>query len=392
MNYIESQKIFDKLSANIEAEGFRGFDPYDALNSPLVKNYFRSKNLNLILTSFFRISPLNFRSFVGIQKKLNPKSLGLILSSYCNLARIGYKIDPKKINLLFKYLVLSTNTNFSGFCWGYPFPWQNKTRYLPRNYPTVVSTVFVGNGLLDYYELTGDKRALEISHNVCNFITKDLKINHFKEGICFSYAPGEDNIVLNASALASAFLARVCNYTNDNSLSDFSTKAMEYIISKQNKSGRWDYSIDKQTGKPRLQTDWHQGFIIDSILVYMENMPNFDTHLLQSLEAGSKYYSNMFEKDGSSHWRYQTWRYPINVHNQAQGIITFSKLRKSYPEFGGLASKILNYTIKNLYSNKGYFYYQKGLFTENRIDYMRWSQSWMLLALATYIYSKKEMI
>ena len=100
MSHIESQKIFDKLSANIEIENFRGFDPYDALNSPLIKNHFHSKNLNLILTSLFRISPLNFRPFFGIKKNLNPKSLGLILSSYCNLARIGYKIDSKKINIL----------------------------------------------------------------------------------------------------------------------------------------------------------------------------------------------------------------------------------------------------------------------------------------------------
>jgi len=33
-------------------------------------------------------------------------------------------------------------------------------------------------------------------------------------------------------------------------------------------------------------------------------------------------------------------------------------------------------------SSEGYFYYQRHRFHTNRIPYMRWSQAWMMYALA----------
>ena len=38
-----------------------------------------------------------------------------------------------------------------------------------------------------------------------------------------------------------------------------------------------------------------------------------------------------------------------------------------------------------MWDRQGYFYYQVLPFWTNKISYMRWSQAWMLLALATLL-------
>ena len=71
----------------------------------------------------------------------------------------------------------------------------------------------------------------------------------------------------------------------------------------------------------------------------------------------------------------------MEIHNQAQGIITFAKLRdfdRSYLKF---AQRIAEWTIENMRDGKGYFHYQKHRLYTNRIPYMRWAQAWMLAAL-----------
>ena len=75
-----------KLKAYCEKEGFKGFDPYDGLNSrlfqslPLVP---RNRLFRLVWIQAFKRSPVNLRELVGIRKETNPKALGIFLSAYC---------------------------------------------------------------------------------------------------------------------------------------------------------------------------------------------------------------------------------------------------------------------------------------------------------------------
>ena len=94
-----------------------------------------------------------------------------------------------------------------------------------------------------------------------------------------------------------------------------------------------------------------------------------------------------FEEDGKSLWRYPT-KWPIDIHNQAQGIITFSKLGYINPRYREFAETIAEWTIDNMQDSKGFFYFQKWPFFTNQTSYIRWSQGWMLLALCTLLDKK----
>jgi len=82
---------------------------------------------------------------------------------------------------------------------------------------------------------------------------------------------------------------------------------------------------------------------------------------------------------------YHNALYPIDIHCCAQGITTCLKLAQYSEQSLPMAEKIASWTIENMQSEEGYFYYQKTRCYTNRIAYIRWSQAWMFYALSLYL-------
>ena len=81
----ELLSAFARLRRYCEREGFRGWDPYDGLNSrlfqalPLLK---RSALCRLVVIQGFKRCPMNLRRLALVPKEYNAKGIGL-----CNLGR-----------------------------------------------------------------------------------------------------------------------------------------------------------------------------------------------------------------------------------------------------------------------------------------------------------------
>ena len=109
-------------------------------------------------------------------------------------------------------------------------------------------------------------------------------------------------------------------------------------------------------------------------------IPRFD--LLPNLEKGLKFYvDHFFLPDGTPKY-YHDQVFPIDVHSCAQSIITLTKFSASGDRISRLRDKVLTWTLSNMQDSRGHFYFQKRRLFANRIAYMRWSQAWMLKALA----------
>jgi hypothetical protein len=85
---------FQKLKKYCENQNFKGWDPYDGLNSKVFNAFYLNKVqfFRLAWIQLFKRNPINLRNLCLIDKEYNPKGLGLFLTGYCNL----YKIEPKK--------------------------------------------------------------------------------------------------------------------------------------------------------------------------------------------------------------------------------------------------------------------------------------------------------
>lgn len=130
---------FRLLKEYCENEGFKGWDPYDGLNSkvfqalPFLK---KSAICRLVVIQGFKRCPVNLRRLALVPKEYNAKGIGLFLSGYCNLYN-AVKANPKlaeslgspdslksRINELAELLISLQSKGYSGACWGYNFDWQ----------------------------------------------------------------------------------------------------------------------------------------------------------------------------------------------------------------------------------------------------------------------------
>ena len=371
-----------------EAEEYKGWDPYDGLNSHLFQSLpFISKNrlIRLAWIQFFKRSPINFRKIALVKKEFNSKGLALFLIGYCNL----YSIEPKpkyleKIDYFSEELLQLQNLNYSGSCWGYNFDWQARAFFQPKNTPTVVASVFVANALLNAFEITKVPQLLNTASSTCNFILKDLNRTYSKEGnFCFSYSPLDNTAVFNASLLASQLLARVYSFTGEKKLIDQAKKSVQFCCDYQQENGSWAYGT-----LPFHQwiDNFHTGYNLECISDYIKF--SNDSSCSNHLKTGFEYYANaFFTKEGIPKY-YPNSIYPVDIHAPAQLVITLIKLGK-FEEQKELVNKVLYWTIENMQSEKGYFYYQINKFFSSKIPYMRWAQAWMLYALSAYIKADK---
>jgi rhamnogalacturonyl hydrolase YesR len=380
---------FRKLADYCEKENYKGYDPYDGLNSSLFRSIpFLSKNRLARLTwiQAFKRSPFNLRQLTGVKKDYNPKALGLFLSGFCNLYRLSEEDRYlEKIGFFSEKIIKVSNQSWSGSCWGYNFDWQARAFFQPAYTPTVVATTFVGCSLLDAYEITGNTKLLDVARSSCDFIIKDLNRTYDNKGnFAFSYSPLDRSVVYNASLLGSRLLARVYGITKEDELKTLACKSVKFCCDRQNEDGSWSYG---QLPFHKWIDNFHTGYNLECIADYIKYTG--DSSFSQNLEKGFDYYlRNFFTPEGIAAY-YNNSLYPVDTHSVAQLVVTVSKT-SGLNNHNDLVGRVLNWTIDNMQSDKGYFYYQVNRFFSSRIPYMRWAQAWMFYGMSTWLLHSRK--
>ena len=373
-----------------EKEKFLGYDPYDTLNSYIPFNL-TGRYLSAVAIQIQKRNPINIRPLLGIKKGINPKGMGLFLKAYSILyKKTVEKKYLEKAGEIFNWLQNNYSAGFSGKCWGYNFDWASPGSYLKAHTPSVVVTSFVIDGVFEYYKTTKDPKAVEIIESAANYVLNDIPVLKFDKGTSFSYTHLSTGACYNASLLAAEILAKAYSFKADAVNLKRIESAVLFVISKQKSDGSWYYSYNPDTKTERRQIDFHQGFI----LVSLENILNLTgilkNEIQQAVEKGLQFYrQEQFTEEGRSLWRLPK-KWPLDIHNQSQGIITFSRLQHYSSDYLDFSKTIAQWTIDNMQSPNGYFYYRKTPFYTNKIPFIRWGQAWMMLALAELLDEKQN--
>lgn len=378
----ELTQALKKLERYIETEKYKGYDCYDALNSPVLSLLsFNQKILRIAYIQIMKKLPFNLRFLLGIPKAYNPKGLGLILSSYADLYRYTRNRDYlDKVGYIGELLSSLQSPGYAGACWGYNFDWQSRVFFVPKGTPTVVNTSFIGQAFLEAYRVTDSSKYLDIARSACDFIMKDL--NHYEDSsyLCFSYTPIDNLRVHNANILGACLLARVYLYTREKELLDLAQKSVAYVIRHQHEDGSWYYA---ETGIQDWIDSFHTGFILTALNYYAQSTG--DLTYQDNLRKGLDFYiRNFFLADGTPKY-FHDRVYPIDIHSAAQGIVTLSLLTDYHHEASETLNRLTAWTLNYMQHPQGYFYFQKKAFYTNKIPYIRWGQAWMFYALTHYL-------
>lgn len=392
---MEIKQSFTQLSRYCEAEQFKGWDPFDGLNSRVLQAILPLKHsaiMRLVVIQGFKRCPLNLRSLLRVPKDYNAKGVALFLQGYCNLARVVKEISElerefgkeriiERVDELAVLLMRLRSKGYHGSCWGYNFDWQSRRLFLfPAYCPTVVATSFCATALMDAYEVTGKKEYLVVALDSANFILNELHLDDYEGEKMISYSPLHGNdLVSNASLLGSKVLAYCYKYTGNEKYLNVARSSVRACCKGQRADGAWTYSQIP----PKLWVDsFHTGYNLDGLIAYEEQTGDRDYH--DNIERGFDYYINhFFNEDGSPKY-YDNQQYPIDIHCPGQLLVTLHRLHK-FEEYKDLAKKVLNWTIENMQDKKGYFYYQLKKGISSKIPYMRWSNAFMFYAMSYYL-------
>lgn len=382
------QESLDHIDFYITSNRYLGWDPYDGLTTEL---YFINKSyiFRLLFTYFNKFSPINCRNLFRIYRKEFTQTYMFLGLSKIELGRYSEaEIFLKKILLDSKY------SKFGYHCWdGVDMPIQMRNCYKEKIAPSVISTELAARFILNYLKATEIKTQslIDVLISVNTYLNQYMLTN-YDDLLHFKYYDTSPNelFVFNANANTCAFLAELDMFNNSASNKDIVYKVISSVIKYQQNDGRWNYSVNLKTGIQKKQVDFHQGFILDSILRIL-NAYGDDLTLKKSYQRGLDFYmKNQFLPSGQGIYRYPK-KWPVNIHNQAQGIITFTRAAEAgfgnkYMEF---ARTIAEWTINNMQDPDGHFYYMKYPIFTNKIPYIRWSDASMALALSVFIRVEK---
>jgi len=388
MNRDQISSAVLKLADYIEAEQYRGYDPYDALKSRLFRlPVFRNRKIRFLSQQLVKRMPFNLRPLLGIQKGYNPVTLGLCIRAYSNQL-ILFPGEQKKINEKISYLVEELErmvpSGYSGACWGYDFDWESRHAAVPAFQPTVVATGIITDALFRYALQTGNKKSMALCTSAAEFILKDLRRTYDTAGnnFCFSYSPFDHEMVFNASMKGARLLAQVYSQTKNEALLKEAQKAVTFVMNHQFKNGSWIYS---KSDSGKWVDNYHTAYVLDCLDEYMKCTG--DRKFQSNLDKGLAFYRRNFFTPGHIPKFYADEIYPVDCTAAGQSMLTLTRFGDSEQ-----AGKVAAWMIDHMQSKRGYFYFRRFKRYTVKTSFMRWSNAWMFAGLTEWLVSNQPVV
>jgi hypothetical protein len=374
------QSATRKLLAYCRANDWAGYDPYDALNSKLFQTlpWLNHRIPQIVLTQALKRSPVNLRRLMLIPKTQNPKALGLFLTALLRMPAGEPGDREALIEHMIERLIVLRSVDNPHWCWGYSFPWQGRAILVPAGAPNLVCTVFVADALLNAYEQRQDARCLEMAVSAAEYI-RDVLFWQDGEECGFSYPlPTIRGTTHNANLLAAALLCRAYRHTGEKSFLAPAFPVARYSVGKQRSDGSWWYG---EAPTQRWIDNFHTGYNLCALqdIGRYSGSDEFDPAMRRGFEF---YRTHFFRADGAAKY-FHDRAYPLDIHSVAQSILTLLAFREFDAGSQALAGSVHRWAMEHMWDERGFFYYRVLRLCTIRTSYMRWSQAWMLLALAT---------
>lgn len=389
MNKIEG--IAKEILQQQRILSYKGFDPFDALNSKVFRGLGlnRSPSLRLVWSQVHKRLPINVRPLLLVPRKRNPKGIALFILGLINDFR-----NTQNSQLILEIIELSdwllgqrcNREKWSGSCWGYHFPWQAKAFYVPVGKPNVITTVYCSRALFEASKLAVPQAKVYAAAALdsANFIEKHLLSLEGSKGPFVAYIPGEKTFVHNASLWGAAWLLFSGKQLGIGQRVITAKAVVDRSVGGQGDSGEWVYGA---MAHHQFIDGFHTGYNLEAIKFVSDILvtSEYDQCLSQGLEF---YRKNIIGPNGQPYY-YHNNHYPYDVHSSAQAVLTLLKVGGSAEDIA-LAKKVIEWTIDNMYMPKQKrFMYQITSLYKNKVDYSRWTQAWAFLMLTEWIQSQK---
>ncbi len=377
----ERQRLSESAAAVqhwVEAHGYKGYEPFDGLSSPLRALTFRNLLAERILQQAVRQSPINIRPLVGIKPLDSTKGRGMMAWGYLLLYKTTRNAEywTKAVECL-HWLDVHKSAKFEKHSWANFFDFSSRGGSYHKDDSIIVWTSLIAQAYLEAFEQSKDEWFLRIACSACDWIMS-LPRERTDRGDCLSYFAHGQESIHNANMLGAAALARASRVANRPDYAEVARSAMRYSCLRMLPNGAWWYAEDEQY---HWIDNFHTGYNLDSLKCYIDYTG--DKEFAGQLTKGLQFFKdNFFEPTGRPKY-YHNRAYPIDIQCASQAIDTLAYFSAQDSEALSLALKVSDWTIRNMQDRRGFFYYRKypGGITAHT-PMLHWGQATMFKALA----------
>jgi hypothetical protein len=363
----------------VEDHNYKGYDPADGLTSYLRPLTFGDLFLDRLLLQLIWRSPINLRPLLGVKPLDSCIGRGYMAMGYLAMFKwTGNESYKHKADLCLDWLVNHKAPGYADYSWGKMFDFVSRGGRQGKYEPITVWTSLIGFSFLDSYEITGNKKHLEVAESICDWILK-IPRNQTDSGICLNYtAVGSGKCTIhNQSMLGAAMLVRTGKLNDNFEYLMLAKEAIKYTCTRQLSDGSWYYGEDP---KFHWIDNFHTAYNLDALKCYIECTD--DKTYVDNLKKGFDFFkNNFFEPTGRPKY-YHNRTYPIDSQCAAQAIETLANFAEYDESALELGVKVANWTIENMQDRTGYFYFMRYPSIALKVPMIHWGQATTYKALA----------
>jgi hypothetical protein len=373
------ESSLNKLESWIEDHDYKGYDPADGLTSFLRPLTFNNLFLDRLLQQFVWRFPINIRPLVGVKPLNSNIGRGYMASGYLAMLKLtGNEIYRKKAVSCLEWLLENKAPGFKHYSWGKMFDFASRAGRQAKYEPITVWSSLIGNAFLDAYEILGNKKYFAVAESVCEWILERPR-NKTKSGSCINYTAFGDGTctIHNQSMLAAAMLARTAKINGNSEYLKVAREAITYTCTRQLPDGSWYYG---EEAKYHWIDSFHTAYNLDALKFYIEN--SGEKTYENNLQKGFNFFKEKFFESNGRPKYYHNRTYPIDIQCASQAIETLS----NFSDYDGLSLKlaliVTMWTIENMQSRTGYFYFMQYPFITLKVPMIHWGQATTYKALS----------
>lgn len=406
-----------KFAAWLDRSGYASYDPYDIWGTRygrLARRLYYEKNpAGVVLTAPLVWMEIIFPRLRGlfVKKEQYPTANAQLILAYLNLYEASQKQRPASDDPLEKEypgrapeswlakaedlgdeLLAQSVPGYSGFCWGYPFDWQNVNGLMRKGTPHITATPYCYEAFTRLFDVTGEDRYLEIARSIAAFVFEDL--NDTPTGVdsaASSYTPHDQAKVVNASAYRAFVLIDAARRFENDAFRAKASKNLRFILENQQSDGSWLYAIDTPT--EAFIDNFHTCFVL-------KNLHKMNVHLecadvRRAIQRGYEWYRRALfdEQENPKSFaiapRLQIVR--LEMYNIAEAITLGALLKDEVPGALAFAKKLAARLIHRYALRQGYWVtrvYLGGI--RHTVPFLRWPQSQLFLALTNLLVAEGQ--
>jgi len=287
----------------------------------------------------------------------------------------------RKASDCLEWLKKNKAPGYKDYSWGKTHDFSIRGDRQEKFEPITIWTSLIGFAFIEAYELTQDKKYIEVVESICNWIL-DIPRNRIASGLCLNYtAEGKgDCVIHNQSMVGAAMLAKTYKHTGNKEYLEISSEAMRYSCTRQQPDGSWFYG---DAPKWRWIDNFHTAYNLDALKCYIESTG--DNTYQKNLKAGLDFYlKNFFELSGRPKY-YHNRTYPIDSQCISQSIETLANFAEYDEQSLQLAAKVAKWAIDNMQDKTGYFYFRQYPLIKAKTPMLHWAQATTYKALTVLL-------